>query len=81
MDDIKTPDGQYEYSDGCGMMSARLCTQLSTQLKLDCEPSALQIRYGGCKGVIALDVRSHNRLSIKEQWYKYQFVIYVRFLC
>lgn len=63
-----TPVGEYIFSDGVGMISPAICRQISEFLgykSFDNDgiagigkksmPSAFQIRYGGCKGVVALN--------------------------
>lgn len=45
----------YVFSDGIGMITPDLATEVATKLKLDMHspPCAYQIRYAGCKGVVA----------------------------
>ncbi|KAJ8555364.1 hypothetical protein K7X08_012860 [Anisodus acutangulus] len=44
----------YVFSDGIGMMSADLATKVAEKLQLSVNPPyAYQIRYAGCKGVVA----------------------------
>ncbi|XP_021360712.1 uncharacterized protein LOC110455096 isoform X2 [Mizuhopecten yessoensis] len=43
----------YCFTDGIGMISVSLAEKVATKLKLEEVPSAFQIRYGGCKGVVA----------------------------
>ncbi|XP_057959968.1 RNA-dependent RNA polymerase 6 [Malania oleifera] len=50
--DIKR--NEYVFSDGIGMITPDLATEIAEKLKLmDNPPSAYQIRYAGCKGVVA----------------------------
>ncbi|KAG0556960.1 hypothetical protein KC19_11G091000 [Ceratodon purpureus] len=43
----------YIFSDGCGRIAPKFALQVSESLKLDHTPSLYQIRYAGCKGVVA----------------------------
>ncbi|XP_033739306.1 uncharacterized protein LOC117326693 [Pecten maximus] len=45
----------YCFTDGIGKISVSLAEKVAETLKLDEVPSAFQIRYGGCKGVVAQD--------------------------
>ncbi|XP_060070919.1 uncharacterized protein LOC132550843 [Ylistrum balloti] len=53
IDDVKL--GSYCFTDGIGKISVPLAKKVAGSLKMDPVPSAFQIRYGGCKGVIAMD--------------------------
>lgn len=44
----------YVFSDGCGRIAPEFALQVSESLKLDHTPSVYQIRYAGCKGVVAV---------------------------
>ncbi|KAK7283081.1 hypothetical protein RIF29_12346 [Crotalaria pallida] len=43
----------YVFSDGIGIISPDLASEVADKLKLDSVPSAYQIRYAGFKGVVA----------------------------
>ncbi|XP_020238569.1 RNA-dependent RNA polymerase 6 [Cajanus cajan] len=43
----------YVFSDGIGIITPDLAREVAEKLKLDNVPSAYQIRYAGCKGVVA----------------------------
>ncbi|CAN0877583.1 RNA-dependent RNA polymerase 6 [Linum grandiflorum] len=44
----------YNFSDGIGMITPDLAQEVAVKLKLDADPPcAYQIRYAGCKGVVA----------------------------
>ncbi|XP_064477373.1 uncharacterized protein LOC135391172 [Ornithodoros turicata] len=45
----------YVFSDGVGMMSVALAKEVYKELKLQEEPSALQIRYAGAKGMLCIN--------------------------
>ena len=51
INDIKTEDKKYTFSDGVGKISVLLSEQISKKLKLDFIPSCFQGRFLGCKGV------------------------------
>lgn len=44
----------YTFTDGIGLCSRTLATQICKDLGMDCIPSAFQIRFAGYKGVIAV---------------------------
>lgn len=52
LEDIERND--YVFSDGIGMITPDLAKEVAEKLKLDINPpSAYQIRFAGCKGVVA----------------------------
>ncbi|GBM18680.1 RNA-dependent RNA polymerase 1 [Araneus ventricosus] len=63
LEEIKTSNGRYIFSDGIGMISVDLANEVRAVLKknrgvdeneaLFYQPSAFQIRYKGCKGMVA----------------------------
>lgn len=61
--DVKTADGQFCFSDGVGRMSLAVSAKVANRLrrlgryKRPLPPSAVQIRYRGCKGMLTLDPR------------------------
>jgi RNA-dependent RNA polymerase len=62
----------YCFSDGIGKISAELACEVAS--KCGCRgsvPSAFQIRYGGFKGVVAVDPTSSIKLSLRESMRKY----------
>ncbi|ETV89244.1 hypothetical protein H257_00601 [Aphanomyces astaci] len=44
----------YTFSDGVGYMSPSFAERVATFMRVGCVPSALQIRYGGAKGVVSV---------------------------
>ncbi|XP_056022215.1 uncharacterized protein LOC125649621 [Ostrea edulis] len=54
----------YCFSDGIGKISPYLANQVKNALQLNVEPSAFQIRYGGCKGVVSQDPNLSEDCSI-----------------
>ncbi|KAF2305651.1 hypothetical protein GH714_007247 [Hevea brasiliensis] len=64
---------KYLFSDGIGKISAEFATKVA--LKCGCKgfsPSAFQIRYGGYKGVVAVDSTSSKKLSLRKSMCKYE---------
>jgi RNA-dependent RNA polymerase len=60
------------FSDGIGKISAELAREVAS--KCGCRnsiPSAFQIRYGGFKGVVAVDPTSSIKLSLRKSMRKY----------
>ncbi|XP_031492049.1 probable RNA-dependent RNA polymerase 1 [Nymphaea colorata] len=68
--DVKS--GQYVFSDGIGKISSAFARKVAE--KCSCNrriPSAFQIRYGGYKGVVAVDPTSNFKLSLRKSMCKY----------
>jgi RNA-dependent RNA polymerase len=64
---------KYVFSDGIGTISADFAKEVSMKCKMiRFTPSAFQIRYGGYKGVVAIDPRSHWKLSLRGSMSKFQ---------
>ncbi|KAJ4846078.1 hypothetical protein Tsubulata_027402 [Turnera subulata] len=64
---------KYIFSDGIGKISAELALSISRKLGFrSYAPSAFQIRYGGYKGVVAVDPTSKMKLSLRESMCKYK---------
>ncbi|XP_075659950.1 putative RNA-dependent RNA polymerase 1 [Castanea sativa] len=64
---------RYCFSDGIGKISAELAREVATKCGLkNSVPSAFQIRYGGYKGVVAVDPTSSKKLSLRESMCKYK---------
>ncbi|GFS52508.1 RNA-dependent RNA polymerase 1 [Trichonephila clavipes] len=52
------PTEPYNFSDGIGRISSELAEEVYKKLDvLDKKPSAMQIRYAGCKGMLVVDPR------------------------
>ncbi|VAI60597.1 unnamed protein product [Triticum turgidum subsp. durum] len=63
---------KYVFSDGIGTISADFADEVSKKCKLArFTPSAFQIRYGGYKGVVAINPRSHWKLSLRRSMSKF----------
>lgn len=68
-----TTDGiDYCFSDGIGKISLSFARQVSQKCGLKDTPSAFQIRYGGYKGVIAVDRSSFRKLSLRSSMLKFE---------
>ncbi|GLJ11722.1 hypothetical protein SUGI_0175400 [Cryptomeria japonica] len=63
---------QYIFSDGIGKISLSLAEKVAAKCKCDNTPSAFQIRYGGYKGVVAVDPESKYKLSLRQSMLKYR---------
>ncbi|KAK6931655.1 RNA-dependent RNA polymerase, eukaryotic-type, partial [Dillenia turbinata] len=72
IDDIQTDGGKYVFSDGIGKISADFAREVAKKCNLHISPSAFQIRYGGYKGVVAVDPRSSFKLSLRGSMCKYE---------
>ncbi|GMJ03735.1 RNA-dependent RNA polymerase 1 [Hibiscus trionum] len=62
---------KYNFSDGIGKISAKLARQVAQKCRLKHTPSAFQIRYGGYKGVVAVDPSSSVKLSLRKSMQKF----------
>ncbi|GMY05817.1 probable RNA-dependent RNA polymerase 1 [Fagus crenata] len=63
----------YCFSDGIGKISAELAQEVATKCGFkNYVPSAFQIRYGGYKGVVAVDPTSSMKLSLRKSMCKYK---------
>ncbi|KAL0356013.1 UNVERIFIED_CONTAM: RNA-dependent RNA polymerase 2, partial [Sesamum radiatum] len=68
-----TTDGvKYCFSDGIGKISYAFAKDIARKLGLPHIPSAFQIRYGGYKGVIAVDRKSFRKLALRESMRKFE---------
>ena len=64
---------KYIFSDGVGKISADFAMEVAIKCKLKCfAPSVFQIRYGGYKGIVAVDPRSNWKLSLRKSMLKFQ---------
>ncbi|XP_077234209.1 RNA-dependent RNA polymerase 1-like [Tasmannia lanceolata] len=63
----------YVFSDGIGKISAEFAQKIAIECGLkNSTPSAFQIRYGGYKGVVAVDPQSTFKLSLRKSMCKYK---------
>lgn len=66
-----SPD--YLFSDGIGKISPDFARRVAIKCGLkSATPSAFQIRYGGYKGVVAVDPTSLKKLSLRESMSKFE---------
>ncbi|XP_076926633.1 putative RNA-dependent RNA polymerase 1 [Bidens hawaiensis] len=63
---------KYVFSDGIGKISSDLAKRVSKKCGFDFVPSAFQIRYGGYKGVVAVDPTSYMNLSVRKSMCKFE---------
>ncbi|XP_030521901.1 RNA-dependent RNA polymerase 2 [Rhodamnia argentea] len=70
--EVNTRGFDYCFSDGIGKISKSFARQVAQKCGLTDSPSAFQIRYGGYKGVIAVDRRSFRKLSLRESMHKFE---------
>ncbi|XP_022775725.1 probable RNA-dependent RNA polymerase 1 [Durio zibethinus] len=73
IDDIEIESGEnkYNFSDGIGKISAKHAEAVARKCGLRTTPSAFQIRYGGYKGVVAVDPSSSVKLSLRKSMQKF----------
>ncbi|XP_044489067.1 probable RNA-dependent RNA polymerase 1 [Mangifera indica] len=63
---------KYVFSDGIGKISPKLAANIAEKCGFRKVPSAFQIRYGGYKGVVAVDPTSSVKLSLRPSMFKYK---------
>ncbi|CAN6727693.1 unnamed protein product [Malus baccata var. baccata] len=63
---------KYCFSDGIGKISAEFAERVARKCGRSSTPSALQIRRGGYKGVVAVDPTLAKNLALRESMCKYQ---------
>ncbi|XP_023637985.1 RNA-dependent RNA polymerase 1-like [Capsella rubella] len=62
----------YVYYDGVGKISTEFAKLVAEKCGLDVCPSAFQIRYAGYKGVVAVDITSSKKLSLRNSMKKFE---------
>ncbi|XP_054711040.1 uncharacterized protein LOC129220635 [Uloborus diversus] len=84
LEEVKSADGKYVFSDGIGMISQDLAEEVKKdlekhvplrimQLQPMYRPTAFQIRYQGCKGMVAESTTlSERRLGIRPSMKKFE---------
>lgn len=71
--EVTSDDGiGYCFSDGIGKISLSFARQVAQKCRLNQTPSAFQIRYGGYKGVVAVDRNSFRKLSLRSSMLKFE---------
>ncbi|KAJ7568127.1 hypothetical protein O6H91_01G019700 [Diphasiastrum complanatum] len=71
--DVERVSGQIKYcfSDGIGKISKAFAMEVGAKCGLSKVPSAFQIRYGGYKGVVAIDLSCFYKLSLRPSMCKF----------
>ncbi|KAI7995264.1 RNA-dependent RNA polymerase 1 [Camellia lanceoleosa] len=70
--EVVTGGNTYVFSDGIGKISADFAWSVAKKCGLEFTPSAFQIRYGGYKGVVAVDPSSSMKMSLRMSMCKYE---------
>ncbi|CAJ1932682.1 unnamed protein product [Sphenostylis stenocarpa] len=71
--ELRRGETKYCFSDGIGKISYELAQEVAKKCGCrDHTPSAFQIRYGGYKGVVAVDPTSSTKLSLRKSMCKYK---------
>lgn len=70
--EVITDGFSYCFSDGIGKISLSFARQVAQKCDLSEIPSAFQIRYGGYKGVVAVDRNSFRKLSLRSSMLKFE---------
>ncbi|CAN8293438.1 unnamed protein product [Cochlearia groenlandica] len=71
--EIRSLDKHYVFSDGIGKISYDFARRVAKKCGLtEFTPSAFQIRYGGYKGVVAMDLNSSKKLSLRKSMSKFE---------
>ncbi|KAK9903772.1 hypothetical protein M0R45_000949 [Rubus argutus] len=72
--DVESERGgiQYCFSDGIGKISADFAENVARKCGKSTTPSAFQIRYGGYKGVVAVDPTLSKKLSLRKSMFKFK---------
>lgn len=71
--EVETEGTKYNFSDGIGKISEKLAKEVARKCGLrSYTPSAYQIRYGGFKGVVAVDPSSSIKLSLRKSMQKFE---------
>ncbi|CAI9108920.1 OLC1v1008628C2 [Oldenlandia corymbosa var. corymbosa] len=70
--EVITDGDTYCFSDGIGKISQAFARQVAQKCGLNHTPSAFQIRYGGYKGVLAVDRNSFRKISVRDSMHKFE---------
>ncbi|KAK9684685.1 hypothetical protein RND81_10G225500 [Saponaria officinalis] len=70
--EVNSDGVDYCFSDGIGKISLSFARQVAQKCGAKQTPSAFQIRYGGYKGVIAVDRNSFRKLSLRSSMLKFE---------
>ncbi|MCL7022940.1 hypothetical protein MKW94_001116 [Papaver nudicaule] len=70
---IGNTETKYIFSDGIGKISSEFAREVASKCGIEgFTPTAFQIRYGGYKGVVAVDPKSKKKLSLRESMCKFK---------
>lgn len=68
----RKPGIEYNFSDGVGRISPSVLARVHAALPEERKPSAIQIRYGGCKGMLVLDpTLEGDQIVFRDSMFKY----------
>jgi RNA-dependent RNA polymerase len=70
--EVRREGTTYTFSDGIGKISSDFAKRVAAKCGFKTTPSAFQIRYGGYKGVVAVDPTSNCKLSLRKSMCKYE---------
>ncbi|XP_004297427.1 PREDICTED: probable RNA-dependent RNA polymerase 1 [Fragaria vesca subsp. vesca] len=70
--EIERGGTKYCFSDGIGKMSADFAERVARKCGKSSTPSAFQIRYGGYKGVVAVDPTLSKKLALRNSMCKFK---------
>ncbi|XP_050376197.1 probable RNA-dependent RNA polymerase 1 [Argentina anserina] len=70
--EIERHGTQYCFSDGIGKISAEFADRVARKCGKTHTPSAFQIRFGGYKGVVAVDPTLSKKLSLRKSMCKFK---------
>ncbi|CAL0318586.1 unnamed protein product [Lupinus luteus] len=69
--EVKHGGNHYVFSDGIGKISSEFARMVARKCGYSSTTAAFQIRYGGYKGVVAVDPTSSMKLSLRRSMCKY----------
>ncbi|CAN8004177.1 unnamed protein product, partial [Ixodes hexagonus] len=68
----RKPNIEYNFSDGVGRISQSILARVHAALPREGKPCAIQIRYGGCKGMLVLDpTLDGDEIVFRKSMYKF----------
>ncbi|KAI3938405.1 hypothetical protein MKW98_015304 [Papaver atlanticum] len=71
--EIESSEAKYTFSDGIGKISSEFAREVASKCGLEgFTPTAFQVRYGGYKGVVAMDPTSKKKLSLRGSMCKFK---------
>lgn len=79
-EDVSTPDGKYDFTDGVGLMSSSVSRRINDQIAqrglYDHALTSVQIRLGGVKGMLSEDPRlppADDKIILRKSMVKFSF--------